>query len=156
MKESGTHAELLARDGLYASLYTLQLKDREAAAYARGTDPRFPSTPPGYFFPCDFIISSICLRCSGVMFSIAFLICSEASGDTTAGRAHHPFLLRVAGRDLEHRGRERLLLGLRELHRREGLGLALLARDHLHEEALGAGVLERLQERALFRRRCAA
>jgi len=32
VKECGTHAELLARDGLYARLYALQLKDREAAA----------------------------------------------------------------------------------------------------------------------------
>jgi ATP-binding cassette subfamily B multidrug efflux pump len=32
VKESGTHAELLAKNGLYARLYTLQLKDREAAA----------------------------------------------------------------------------------------------------------------------------
>lgn len=32
VRESGTHAELLARGGLYARLYALQLKDREAAA----------------------------------------------------------------------------------------------------------------------------
>jgi ATP-binding cassette subfamily B protein len=32
VKESGTHAELLAKNGLYARLYTLQLKDREVAA----------------------------------------------------------------------------------------------------------------------------
>jgi ATP-binding cassette, subfamily B, multidrug efflux pump len=32
VKESGTHAELLERGGLYARLYALQLKDREAAA----------------------------------------------------------------------------------------------------------------------------
>ena len=32
VKESGTHAELLGEDGLYARLYALQLKDREAAA----------------------------------------------------------------------------------------------------------------------------
>ncbi len=32
VKESGTHAELLEKGGLYARLYTLQLKDREAAA----------------------------------------------------------------------------------------------------------------------------
>ncbi len=32
VKESGTHAELLAKGGLYARLYALQLKDREAAA----------------------------------------------------------------------------------------------------------------------------
>ena len=35
----------------------------------------------GQFFWCCFIISSSCLRCSGVMFSIAFLICSCCSGD---------------------------------------------------------------------------
>ena len=32
VKESGTHAELLEQGGLYARLYALQLKDREAAA----------------------------------------------------------------------------------------------------------------------------
>jgi ATP-binding cassette subfamily B protein len=32
VKESGTHAELLEKGGLYARLYALQLKDREAAA----------------------------------------------------------------------------------------------------------------------------
>lgn len=32
IREEGTHAELLARGGLYARLYALQLKDREAAA----------------------------------------------------------------------------------------------------------------------------
>ena len=32
VRESGTHAALLARGGLYARLYALQLKDREAAA----------------------------------------------------------------------------------------------------------------------------
>ena len=32
VRESGTHEELLARGGLYARLYALQLKDREAAA----------------------------------------------------------------------------------------------------------------------------
>ena len=32
VRESGSHAELLARGGLYARLYALQLKDREAAA----------------------------------------------------------------------------------------------------------------------------
>jgi ATP-binding cassette, subfamily B, multidrug efflux pump len=32
VKESGTHPELLAKNGLYARLYALQLKDREAAA----------------------------------------------------------------------------------------------------------------------------
>ena len=32
LKESGTHAELLEKGGLYARLYALQLKDREAAA----------------------------------------------------------------------------------------------------------------------------
>ena len=32
VKEAGTHEELLARGGLYARLYALQLKDREAAA----------------------------------------------------------------------------------------------------------------------------
>ena len=32
VKETGTHAELLAGGGLYARLYALQLKDREAAA----------------------------------------------------------------------------------------------------------------------------
>ncbi len=31
VREAGTHSELLARGGLYARLYTLQLKDREAA-----------------------------------------------------------------------------------------------------------------------------
>ena len=32
IRESGTHAELLERGGIYARLYALQLKDREAAA----------------------------------------------------------------------------------------------------------------------------
>ncbi len=32
VRESGTHSELLAKGGLYARLYALQLKDREAAA----------------------------------------------------------------------------------------------------------------------------
>ena len=32
VRESGTHAELLEKGGLYARLYALQLKDREAAA----------------------------------------------------------------------------------------------------------------------------
>ena len=32
VRESGTHAELLARGGLYARLYALQLRDRDAAA----------------------------------------------------------------------------------------------------------------------------
>ena len=32
VREAGTHAELLAKGGLYARLYALQLKDREAAA----------------------------------------------------------------------------------------------------------------------------
>ncbi len=32
VRESGTHGELLAKGGLYARLYALQLKDREAAA----------------------------------------------------------------------------------------------------------------------------
>jgi ATP-binding cassette subfamily B multidrug efflux pump len=32
VRESGTHEELLAKGGLYARLYALQLKDREAAA----------------------------------------------------------------------------------------------------------------------------
>ncbi len=32
VKEAGTHGELLAKGGLYARLYALQLKDREAAA----------------------------------------------------------------------------------------------------------------------------
>jgi ATP-binding cassette subfamily B protein len=32
VRESGTHSELLQRGGLYARLYALQLKDREAAA----------------------------------------------------------------------------------------------------------------------------
>ena len=32
VKESGTHGELLEKGGLYARLYALQLKDREAAA----------------------------------------------------------------------------------------------------------------------------
>ena len=32
VREEGTHAELLARNGLYACLHALQLKDREAAA----------------------------------------------------------------------------------------------------------------------------
>jgi len=32
VREAGTHAELLAKGGLYARLYALQLKDKEAAA----------------------------------------------------------------------------------------------------------------------------
>ena len=32
IRERGTHDELLAKGGLYARLYALQLKDREAAA----------------------------------------------------------------------------------------------------------------------------
>src|SRR5512135_362780 len=108
-------------------------------ALAGETGPRFPLTPSGLLplLPrLHHLLDLPALLGREVLHRLPHLLLLLGRRHD-ARRAHHPLLLLVPGGDLEHRGRNGLLLGLSELHRvLDGARLPVL-HDHLRDEAVG-------------------